>query len=191
MGMDRSTSPKPPRRRPGGGKSRQNRDPNKANNNTENNNNNTRQERIAINLDETLGVPLINNERITGFQVRDGAIELLNSLRKRYALVLWSAGDRSYVNKLLSYGLRRYFREVYAWDDIPDPWKDIRRIKVRYLIDDSDHHQQLAAREGLGLEAHYIVVPAFGSPEDLRDPLSWTRQIREMLLQQQQQSPSG
>ena len=190
--MDHTTSTKPARRRPSGGKSRQNKEGNnnKNNNNNQNNQNNQnknnnnnqarRQERIALNLDETLGVPLIQNERITGFQMRDGAIELLNSLRKRYFLVLWSVGDRSYVNKLLSYGLRRYFREIYTWEDFFDNWKDIRQIKVRYLIDDSDYHQQLAEREGFGQQ--YIVVPSFGSPEDLRDPQGWAKQIREALL---------
>jgi len=175
--MDHTTPTKPTRRRSSGGKPRPQKD---ANNNNKNQQPSNRQERIALNLDETLGVPLIHNERITGFQVRDGAIELLNSLRKRYFLVLWSVGDRSYVNKLLSYGLRRYFREIYTWEDFSDNWKDIRRIRVRYLVDDSDYHQQLAAREGL--EQYYIVVPTFGSPEDLRDPQGWAKQIREALL---------
>jgi FMN phosphatase YigB (HAD superfamily) len=39
------------------------------------------------------------------------------------------------------------------------------------LVDDSPHHREAASR--LGLAAAYIVVPAYGSPEDQADPLGW------------------
>ena len=49
--------------------------------------------RIAFDLDETLGVPLIEGDAIVGFQVRPGCPELLDRLRPSFTLgllpVLW------------------------------------------------------------------------------------------------------
>jgi hypothetical protein len=74
---------------------------------------------------------------------------------------------------------RSYFQEVYSWDDIATPWKDIRKIRADYLIDDSDHHREEAAKPGI--EQGYIVVAAYGSHEDRNDSLLWVRQVEEVL----------
>ena len=44
--------------------------------------------RIAFDLDETLGVPLIEDNSIVGFQIRPGCLELLGRLRGRFTLLL-------------------------------------------------------------------------------------------------------
>lgn len=56
-----------------------------------------------------------------------------------------------------------------SWDDIASDWKDIRRIHADYLIDDSPRHRDEVQK--YGLELHYIVIPAYGSPEDCQDSL--------------------
>jgi phosphoglycolate phosphatase-like HAD superfamily hydrolase len=101
--------------------------------------------RIAFDLDETLGVPVIENDRIVGFRARDGAAELLAELSQKRALILWTVSLRSYLDKVLGYGLGRYFTETYTNDEIAVTWKDIRRIRADYLIDDSPHHAEEAA----------------------------------------------
>ena len=130
-------------------------------------------------MDETLGVPIIDGGEIVGFRLRDGCIELLEKLSKDYRLCLWTVSNRSYLDKALSFGLKNYFVETYSWNELSIIWKDIRKIDVDYLIDDSSHHQEEA--KNYGLESKYIVVAAFGSVDDNKDSLLWVRQIEEIL----------
>ena len=137
--------------------------------------------RIAFDLDETLGIPKLDNDQIIGFRIRAGALSLLDDLASHYTLCLWSVSTRSCVNKALSFGLGAYFAETYSWDEQPVEWKDVRRLNFVYLIDDSPHHREMALQYGIG--KRYIVVPMMGSPEDERDLLAWSKQIRQVLLQ--------
>src|SRR5690348_1516182 len=105
--------------------------------------------RIAFDLDETLGVPLLEGNAIVGFQVRPGCLELLGRLRSRFTLCLWSVSSRRYLDKVLSFGLGRWFSATYSWDELPGLWKDVRRIGADLLVDDSPHHREAAARHGL------------------------------------------
>lgn len=134
---------------------------------------------IAFDLDETLGVPVIVNESIIGFRLRDGCTELLEQLRQSYTLCLWTVSSRAYLNKALSFGLGAFFTQTYSWDELPATWKDVRKIGAAYLIDDSPHHRERAAQYGLA--ARYIVVAAYGNREDFADSLLWARQVREVL----------
>ena len=136
--------------------------------------------RIAIDLDETLGATVTDSTSIVGFRIRDGCIELIEQLELKYHLVLWTVARRSYLDKVLAFGLKTYFSETYSWDEIENSWKDIRQINVEYLIDDDEYHQEIAKR--YGLESHYIIVPAYGSPEDEEEPLGWVRQVEEKML---------
>ena len=136
--------------------------------------------RIAIDLDETLGVTVTDSTSVVGFRLRDGCTDLLNRLKSKYHLVLWTVASRSYLNKVLSFGLKDYFKETYSWDDIEESWKDIRNINVEFLIDDDEYHWEVAKKHGL--ESNYIIVLAYGSPEDQDDPFRWVRQIEEALL---------
>jgi hypothetical protein len=131
--------------------------------------------RIAFDLDETLGVPLIDGQSVVGWQMRPGCAELLDRLRVEFELVLWSVSARRYVDKALSFGLGRWFAEAHSWDEVPCSWKDVRRLRVDFLVDDSPHHRDMAAR--FDLAAAYILVPAYGSPEDVADPLAWVRLV--------------
>jgi hypothetical protein len=135
--------------------------------------------RVAFDLDETLGVPMITSNAITGFHARPGCIDLLRELRDHYFLVLWSVSKRSYVDKALASGLAAFFAQTYSWDEMPCEWKDIRRIGVDYLVDDSPQHRQAAER--YAIRHRYIVVPAYGSAEDDADPLAWARQVQLAL----------
>jgi FMN phosphatase YigB (HAD superfamily) len=130
--------------------------------------------RIAFDLDETLGVPVIDGAAIVGRQGRPGCVELLGKLRTRFTLCLWSVSSRRYVDKALSYGLGDWFVETYTWDEMPGSWKDVRRIRADLLVDDSPHHRDAARTHGL--EAAYVVVPPYGSPADA-DPLEWVRLV--------------
>ncbi len=136
--------------------------------------------RIAFDLDETLGTAITDSNSIIGFNIREGCIELLNELENQYQLILWSVSQRIYLNKVLDFGLDAYFSETYSWDDIPESWKDIRKINVKYLIDDNHYHREMARRNRL--EHHYIIVPPYGSQEDNYDPLLWTKIIKTVLL---------
>lgn len=127
--------------------------------------------RIAFDLDETLGVPIIEGSTIVGFQIRPGCLELLERLWGRFTLVLWSVSGRRYLDRCLSFGLAGRFAETYSWDEMPASWKDVRQIKADLLIDDSPHHREAAARHGLA--DRYVVVPVYGGPEDAADPLAW------------------
>src|SRR5687767_4071799 len=102
--------------------------------------------RIAFDLDETLGVPLIEGSTIVGFLVREGCLELLGKLSPHFKVCLWSVSSRRYVDKVLSFGLGKWFAETYSWDEMPAPWKDIRRIGVDFLVDDSPHHWETAQK---------------------------------------------
>src|SRR5262249_48780892 len=100
--------------------------------------------RIAFDLDETLGVPRIEGGTIVGFQSRAGCASLLEQLCRRYTLVLWTVSSRRYLDKVLAFGLRTFFEETYSWDELPASWKDIRKLRLGYLIDDSEHHREAA-----------------------------------------------
>jgi FMN phosphatase YigB (HAD superfamily) len=131
--------------------------------------------RIAFDLDETLGVPIINGATMVGWQMRPGCQELLTSLHSRFVLCLWSVSNRRYVDKALSFGLASHFAETYSWDEIPARWKDVRQIKADFLVDDSPIHIESARK--LGIESAYILVPQYGSPEDTDDPMQWVRLV--------------
>lgn len=135
--------------------------------------------RIAFDLDETLGVPLIEGVAVVGWQFRPGAAELLSRLRTQFTLCLWSVSSRHYVDKALAAGLDQWFTESYTWDELPCQWKDVRRITADLLIDDSPHHQEAAQEHDLGVS--YVVVPAYGSPEDSVDPLGWVRIVEDAI----------
>jgi hypothetical protein len=135
--------------------------------------------RIAFDLDETLGVPLIEGDTIVGFQARPGCLELLKRLRPRFTLCLWSVSGRRHVDKCLSFGLAGCFAETHSWDEMPASWKDVRRIEADLLIDDSPHHREAAARHGLA--DRYVVVPVYGGPEDAADPLAWVRLVERAV----------
>jgi hypothetical protein len=131
--------------------------------------------RIAFDLDETLGVPLIEGNAIVGFQTRPGCLALLERLRPHFTLCLWSVSSRRYVEKCLSFGLSDWFAEAYSWDELPASWKDVRRIGADLLVDDSPHHREVAATQGLA--DRYVVVPVYGGPEDTADPRAWVRLV--------------
>jgi hypothetical protein len=95
-------------------------------------------------------------------------------------LCLWTVSPRRYLDKALKAGLSEWFVEAYSWDEMPGEWKDVRRIGADYLVDDSPHHREMGTKHGI--EEAYIVVPAFGSPEDMRDPLGWVRLVEGALL---------
>jgi len=135
--------------------------------------------RIAFDLDETLGTAITDHKTVTGFNIRKGCDELLTALKKEYHLVIWTVSSRGYLEKMLNFGIREYFDETYSWDEISEEWKDIRKINVRYLVDDSSYHREMAKQHNL--EAGYIIVPAYGSREDQRDPLLWVRQVYDYL----------
>jgi hypothetical protein len=135
--------------------------------------------RVAFDLDETLGVPLIEGGTITGFQLRTGCVELLTRLRQRFVLVLWSVSGRHYLDRCLSFGLGEFFAETYSWDELPARWKDIRQIHADWLIDDSPHHREIAEEQGIA--DRYILVPIYGSVEDGNDPYGWVRLIEDAL----------
>jgi hypothetical protein len=86
-----------------------------------------------------------------------------------------SQPPRRYVDKALSFGLGRWFAESHSWDELPARWKDVRRLRADWLVDDSPHHAQAACE--FGLASRYIVVPAYGSPEDAADTLAWVRLV--------------
>jgi hypothetical protein len=135
--------------------------------------------RVAFELDETLGMPITNGRAITGFQLRPGAADLLAHLKQQHELVLWTVGSRSHVNKCLSFGLNKYFQKTFSWDEMPDRWKDVRKTQVDYLVDSSEEHRELAHR--VNLESKYILVPAYGSPEDEKDPTLWAHMVGDLL----------
>src|SRR5262245_4258116 len=135
--------------------------------------------RIAFDLDETLGVPLIEGAAIVGFQTRPGCLELLRRLRPLFTLCLWSVSSRRYLDKVLAYGLSEWFAESYSWDELPAAWKDVRRIGADFLVDDSPHHREAASSHGLA--ERYVVVPVYGGPEDAADPLAWVRLVERAV----------
>lgn len=143
-------------------------------------NSNQRRLRIAFDLDETLGVPIIDGRAVTGFQMREGCRELLQDLSQRYDLILWSVSARPLLDKVLRHGgLQRYFKKTYSWNEQPAPWKDIRKVACDYLVDDSDHHREQAKK--FGMESKYIVVSPYGSYEDEINPAEWVRTIKAAL----------
>jgi hypothetical protein len=131
--------------------------------------------RVAFDLDETLAVAVVDSRALRGFAIRPGCTELLTTLAPRFELILWSSSERTYVNRALDASLKTFFHESYSWQELPHRWKDIRLLHADFLVDDSDHHMQEAAK--YGLEDRYIIVPAYGAPEDVADPLAWTRII--------------
>jgi hypothetical protein len=93
--------------------------------------------RIAFDLDETLGVPLVDGPNVVGWQMRAGAAELLDRLHLDFELVLWSVSPRRYVDKALAFGLGRWFAESHTWNELPTRWKDLRLVRADFLVDDS------------------------------------------------------
>ncbi|MGF1579832.1 MAG: hypothetical protein ACFCD0_10755 [Gemmataceae bacterium] len=134
--------------------------------------------RLAFDLDETLGVPLIGQDRIIGFVERTGLRELLPRLQD-FELCIWTVSNRSYLDTIFLFGLGEFFDETYSWDEKPCLWKDVHEIPVDYLIDDSQYHRDAALEQELA--DRYIIVPAFGSPEDVSDPLGWVWEIGKVL----------
>jgi hypothetical protein len=57
--------------------------------------------------------------------------------------------------------------------------RDVQKLQVEYLIDDSAEHREAARKHGLA--DRYIVAPAFGSQEDSKDPMLWRRLIENVL----------
>lgn len=102
--------------------------------------------RLAFDLDETLGVPVIEGAIMVGWQLRPGCADLLDRLKNRFELVLWSVSPRRYVDKAIAFGLGRWFDESHSWDEVPSEWKDVRRLSVDWLVDDSPHHSEAARR---------------------------------------------
>jgi hypothetical protein len=135
--------------------------------------------RIAFDLDETLGVPLIERNAIVGFQLRPGCLELLEKLRSHCTLLLWSVSGRRYLDRCLSFGLAGCFAQTYSWDELPASWKDVRLIGADLLVDDSPHHREAAQKHGIA--GRYLVVPLYGSPEDAADPLAWVRLVERAV----------
>jgi hypothetical protein len=138
--------------------------------------------RIAFDLDFTLGEVLVHPlaNSVIGFSMRTGCAALLTELRTNCTLCLWTISSRWYLDAVLARGLKPFFDETYAGDEIVCDWKDVRRIDVAYLIDDSVWHRDHAANEGLD-PARYIVVPPCGADEDRADPLLWVRLIEAAL----------
>lgn len=104
---------------------------------------------------------------------------MLKRLQSYFTLCLWSVSGRRYLDKVLSFGLSSWFAETYSWDELPAPWKDVRRIRADFLIDDSPHHREAAEKRGLA--DHYVVVPGYGGPEDAADPLAWARLVEQAV----------
>lgn len=136
--------------------------------------------RIAFDLDETLGVPIIEGVEIVGFRFREGCVQFLEILEKDFDLVLWTVSNRSYVEKILAFGLNKFFSEIYCWEDISTSWKDVRQIKADYLIDDSSHHFDEAIKNEISEK--YIVIEPFGSIKDFENPFYWIEQIKKVLF---------
>jgi glutaredoxin-related protein len=136
--------------------------------------------RLVFDLDETLGVALVNSNSVVGFNIRQGCLDLLEKLSSKYELVLWSVSNRSYVNKMLSGELGKFFKETYSWNEVPQLWKDIRIIKGDYLIDDDSYQKEMAEQVGLGNK--YIIVPVYGNKIDEAEPLYWVKIIEKSLL---------
>ncbi len=135
--------------------------------------------RIAFDLDETLGVPIIDGSEMTGFLLRKGCIPLLEKLKLNYELVIWTVSNRSYLNKILSYRLKDFFSETYSWDELQISWKDIRKIQADYLIDDSETYKEEAFKHGIAEK--YLVITAYGSKKDFEDALFWVKEIEDFL----------
>ncbi|HET6252097.1 MAG TPA: DUF2947 family protein [Tepidisphaeraceae bacterium] len=135
---------------------------------------------VAFDLDETLGVPITDGQSVTGFRMRPWCGDLLLSLRGKYKLALWTVSSRQYLGKILNHGLPDFFENTYTWDESPSRWKDIRALGIDWLVDDSDYHRELAVPHGMA--GRYIIVPAYGSAEDERDPSAWAGQVRDILL---------
>ena len=138
-----------------------------------------KRKRLAFDLDETLGTAIVDSQKVVGFNTRHGTFTLLDQLSNHYELILWTVSNRVYLDKVLAYGMAKYFEETYSWDEISEKWKDIRKIRADFLVDDSDYHRGIAAQ--YGLESNYIIVPAYGSLEDQRKPLLWIDIIKDSL----------
>jgi hypothetical protein len=135
--------------------------------------------RVAFDLDETLGRPVIVENKITDFHLRPACLDLLQMLQTQHTLILWTVSTRHYLNQALARQLKPYFAETYSWDEIASTWKDIRKIRADYLVDDSVHHREAAKK--YGLENRYLVIPAYGDENDQNDPLLWAKLIEEEL----------
>ena len=139
--------------------------------------------RIAFELDNTLGEVLVHHlsNNVIGLSMRPGCIDLLSRAQSQYTLCLWTTSSRWYLDAAMSFGLKPFFEETYAGDEIVCDWKDVRRLGLIYLIDDSVWHRDHAAKEGLDTTP-YIVVPAYRSLEDQNDPHLWVRVVDNTLF---------
>jgi hypothetical protein len=136
--------------------------------------------RIAFDLDETLGVPVITKNTITGLVVRTGAADLLAELSRDHELWLWTVSTRHYVEQILRHAFQNIFKRIITWDDSPASFKNTRDFGVDLLIDDSPHHRDTAAARNVPTST-YLVIPAFGDADDARDPNGWVRKIRDRI----------
>lgn len=137
--------------------------------------------RIAFDLDETLGTPVIQDHKIIGFNYRHGVNHLLLELIKAHSLILWTSSSRRYLDKILKITEWGFFEETYSWDELPSTWKNIQSIKADILIDDSEHH--FLEAKNLDLGHHYLVLEKYGSIVDNQSPLFWVEQIKAFLAQ--------
>ncbi|MGE0432268.1 MAG: NIF family HAD-type phosphatase [Planctomycetota bacterium] len=137
--------------------------------------------RIAIDLDDTLGTAVVDAFDVIGFTLRPGCIELLADLAQHYELVLFTAAPRRYVEKVFAFtGLGEWFAEQVTADEWPYGLKDPRFARAEFLVDDLDDHRRFGIEQGIG--SQYIIIPAFGSPDDEREPDRWSRIVRDLLL---------
>lgn len=135
--------------------------------------------RVAFDLDETLGAAITDGQSVIGFQLREGCQKLIDILRSRVTLILWTVSYRRYVEKALSREFLESFEEVYTWTEKPCDWKDIRSIQANYLVDDSLFYKEEAKKHGI--DEHYIIVPAYGSMQDKKEPLLWCQMVLDSL----------
>ncbi|MEL6179833.1 MAG: NIF family HAD-type phosphatase [Myxococcota bacterium] len=136
--------------------------------------------RIAFDLDETLGCPVIDrNGTIVDFSWRYGASALLERLHHHYELVLWTVSPRRYAVQALSFApFAKLFTEVLTWDELASDPKDIRKANVALLVDDSAHHRNAVPKS---LAHRYVIVPAVGSARDRAQPELWIRIVEDAL----------
>ena len=137
--------------------------------------------RIAIDLDDTLGMAVVNDRSLIDFTLRPGARELLADLAEHFELVLFTAAPRHYVEKVFAFtGIDRWFADSVTADEWTDLYKDPRFVNAEFLVDDLEEHRDYGARRGIG--SKYIIVPAFRSDDDDREPDRWHRLVRDQLL---------
>ena len=84
------------------------------------------------------GLPVLRLGALLGYRTRD------EELASNHHVICVEVAGRQYaiyVDKILGFGLRRYFREIYSADELPATWKDPRKLKADYVIDVVQEHQ--------------------------------------------------